>query len=509
MIDIGILLDVCGILYTEDQLIKLDKLLNDLIQKYISTYSSDSTPQQNSSNITAQKLIIKQEDVSENDGIESFVEVNLKEEPEVEDFKQKDFQTETSDDIYQNNFENSLPSSIAESEMYKEEYNVAEFKCFDCNKLFSDKFSLKKHVQSVHEGKKLYKCSSCDMRFVSKWSKKEHFRIVHEGQNPMQCKVCNEIMSSSKELRSHYRKAHQKSFQCSKCEKVFIFLKSLEKHERSHQRMEGLDIPHKFDKPKKCSYCEKEFESSDKFRRHVRTSHGEKTDFQCMKCGKFYDSDRNLRKHVTDYHSESIKCEECDKFYPSNNLLQKHKRAVHGVKNIKCPKCDFCASRQGSLNSHLRNVHDRPIKCNHCEGSFGDQTQLVNHMARFHAIIKNFKCEKCNDMFGSQKLLNSHLKRSHDTKRPLECPTCFKTFNVQKALDEHIEKEHEEKNCESCPYCGKQYKKLKVHLEMCNDRWVGSERPTYKCDTCNKTFTWKDSLRQHRKKYGCTNVPFQ
>ena len=113
MIDIGILLDVCGILYTEDQLIKLDKLLNDLIQKYISTYSNDSTSQQNSSNITAQKLIIKQEDVSENDGIESFVEVNLKEEPEVEDFKQKDFQTETSNDIYQNDFEsnsNKIPN---------------------------------------------------------------------------------------------------------------------------------------------------------------------------------------------------------------------------------------------------------------------------------------------------------------------------------------------------------------------------------------------------------------
>ena len=43
MIDIGILLDVCGITYTEEQLMKLDKLLNNLLQKYINVYSNDST----------------------------------------------------------------------------------------------------------------------------------------------------------------------------------------------------------------------------------------------------------------------------------------------------------------------------------------------------------------------------------------------------------------------------------------------------------------------------------
>ena len=72
-----------------------------------------------------------------------------------------------------------------------------------------------------------------------------------------------------------------------------------------------------------------------------------------------------------------------------------------------------------------------------------------------------------------------------------------------------MEKEHEAKDLESCPYCGKQYKKLKVHLEICNDRWVGSERPTYKCITCNKILMSKDSVRGHRKKYGCTNIPLQ
>ena len=35
MIDIGLLLDACGISYTENQLLKLEKLLNGIIQQYI------------------------------------------------------------------------------------------------------------------------------------------------------------------------------------------------------------------------------------------------------------------------------------------------------------------------------------------------------------------------------------------------------------------------------------------------------------------------------------------
>ena len=39
MINIGILLDVCNISYNEDQLAKLEKLINDLIQKYFTKCS--------------------------------------------------------------------------------------------------------------------------------------------------------------------------------------------------------------------------------------------------------------------------------------------------------------------------------------------------------------------------------------------------------------------------------------------------------------------------------------
>ena len=134
--------------------------------------------------------------------------------------------------------------------------------------------------------------------------------------------------------------------------------------------------------------------------------------------------------------------------------------------------------------------------------AFGLESDLVGHISRTHVTVKEFKCEKCSDRFGSQKLLNHHIKKSHNKTRPLECSTCFKTFNVQKALNQHIEKEHEKKNCENCQYCGKHFKKLKVHLEICNDRYADNERPMVKCSFCGRTLSSKDSVRNHVR-YWC------
>ena len=51
-IDIGNLLDACGISYTDKQLAKLDKLFDELLKKLIlQQYDFDETPQQHDSNL--------------------------------------------------------------------------------------------------------------------------------------------------------------------------------------------------------------------------------------------------------------------------------------------------------------------------------------------------------------------------------------------------------------------------------------------------------------------------
>ena len=53
-------------------------------------------------------------------------------------------------------------------------------KCLICNATFSKPFTLKRHVESVHEGKKSYKCTQCDLKFKAKQNLKKHIAKVHE-----------------------------------------------------------------------------------------------------------------------------------------------------------------------------------------------------------------------------------------------------------------------------------------------------------------------------------------
>ena len=168
-------------------------------------------------------------------------------------------------------------------------------------------------------------------------------------------------------------------------------------------------------------------------------------------------------------------------------------------KDFKCKHCDYCSTTENRLKEHIRNIHERPLKCEHCEKAFGDQKVLQDHISSVHSIVKEYKCEICSDMLATKKHLSHHLRASHDKKRPFKCSTCLKTFNFQKTLDQHTEREHKPENCERCPYCAKQYKRLKPHLEICNNRYAENERPKFKCTFCGTTLMSKDSLRGHEK----------
>ena len=55
-----------------------------------------------------------------------------------------------------------------------------KFQCGKCNKLFSDKSNMTKHIASIHEGKKPFRCDNCDASFSTKQNMNKHIKVVHE-----------------------------------------------------------------------------------------------------------------------------------------------------------------------------------------------------------------------------------------------------------------------------------------------------------------------------------------
>ena len=74
-----------------------------------------------------------------------------------------------------------------------------QHKCLICDYTFSQKWHLKQHIASVHEGKKPHECSICDYTSSKKANLEKHIKSVHQGKKPHKCSICD-YTSSKKQI---------------------------------------------------------------------------------------------------------------------------------------------------------------------------------------------------------------------------------------------------------------------------------------------------------------------
>ena len=67
---------------------------------------------------------------------------------------------------------------------------LRNFKCEQCNKLFSSPALVRRHIMGVHEKIKDFACITCNATFSDKWKLSEHEKNVH-SQTRIKCDSCN------------------------------------------------------------------------------------------------------------------------------------------------------------------------------------------------------------------------------------------------------------------------------------------------------------------------------
>ena len=149
-LNISLLLDICGIIYTEEQIIKLQKLLEDLLQN---------------KNLDITKDI-------------------------CEDF-------EDSKDLFYGTTEVKIKT--------EEIRNPNEFSCEKCEKKFATIKLLSQHVQSKHEelAKVSKKCDKCQKKFKSERALQTHRKNIKncESTVPNLCQHCGKVFETADQLR--------------------------------------------------------------------------------------------------------------------------------------------------------------------------------------------------------------------------------------------------------------------------------------------------------------------
>ena len=102
--------------------------------------------------------------------------------------------------------------------------------------------NIKRHLASVHEGKKPFKCDICDYICSQKMDMNRHIASVHEGKKPFKCVICDYSCSQKGNMSTHVASVHEgtKPFKCDICDYI-CSLKTVMLHqimkEKSHSNV--------------------------------------------------------------------------------------------------------------------------------------------------------------------------------------------------------------------------------------------------------------------------------
>ena len=198
MIEIGNLLDTCGILYTDKQLAKLDKLIKELLKKLsLQQYDSNKTSQNHSNpedKLRNEDFSIKAElktfqhysEPHSNNTITEEIKKEFYHEPYVslEEFNNSEDVSDMVHESYNLKKKNGGKEITRNSIEIKEEFPNDQFASLETTATSFQshpKPDLKGHIQNVHEGIKEFKCTICDYETAQRVNLKAHIESVHEG----------------------------------------------------------------------------------------------------------------------------------------------------------------------------------------------------------------------------------------------------------------------------------------------------------------------------------------
>ena len=195
--------------------------------------------------------------------------------------------------------------------------------CGICNKQFSTKDNLKRHMNK-HLDTPKYHCTYCNQYFSSDELLQKHNSEKHEAQHL--CPSCGQTFKTKNAAKKHA--ATQHLIFLDNPEEIFIYTCSFQDCGRRFvQRTRFLDHlnAHTGVKPHACSHCKKKFKDRYQKKGHEDICTG-KVSAVCQHCGHRCTSRLNLKRHIDAKHSgRSFGCE-CGKVFSCRSALCRHKK---------------------------------------------------------------------------------------------------------------------------------------------------------------------------------------
>lgn len=177
--------------------------------------------------------------------------------------------------------------------------------------------------------------------------------------------------------------------------------------------------------------------------------------YKCGKCNDLFEKPNELSRHLIT-HKELIPFNlTIKKVYECYICKKEFKARARVQKHMrvhleKRKNCAVCQF-QGATDEHLC-VQEECISCEYCPQKFISTKDLLEHLESAHNEKKLHKCLKCNNYFRMMFLKIIH-ERSHDVIEKFVCNFCSKSFTFQDSLINH-KKRCSSGNHEECKFAG-------------------------------------------------------
>lgn len=135
-------------------------------------------------------------------------------------------------------------------------------------------------------------------------------------------------------------------------------------------------------------------------------------------------------------------------------------------------------------------------RCKFCDKAYSSQPLVSQHYRFVHLKKrpKDRKCPKCDERIPDH-LRTAHLDKEHGIPAP-SCGICGKKFRYPCNVLQHQKKVHMGEKTEKCETCEKEFfNKLSLRLHMSTH----SAEKKFKCEVCEKKFRWECNLKDHMR----------
>ncbi|GFS77349.1 zinc finger and BTB domain-containing protein 47 [Nephila pilipes] len=216
--------------------------------------------------------------------------------------------------------------------------------------------------------------------------------------------------------------------------------------------------------------------------------------------------DEQIQNHGDSIPADINSCESLDKYFNGN----------------KCLLCDFISNSETEAKDHLEShMKMKHLQCNICGELFATTLLLHYHKASHKKVL--FPCDKCGNKFYGKRKLVMHMK-THEENEGLKCPFCESRFKTSKCLKKHVVihtgelpyhctlcsnkfptendlqshvAQHKKKKQFICKDCGKGYNNKILFDQHCSAHV--NRKKSFKCDQCNKAFTFRSNFLKHKR----------